>query len=74
LEKAYGAEALQRARGYAALVYEDSDADLVERLVLLERERGRERMEIAARKIGDKHPSNPRRTAGYFIGIVNSLP
>jgi hypothetical protein len=74
LEKTYGREAFLRGKAYAALVYEDSDADLVERFILLERGRGRDRMEAAAKKIGAKHPSNPRRSAAYFIGIVRNLP
>jgi hypothetical protein len=70
----YGEEKLARARRYAALVYDDSDAPAVERLIRLEEERGTARMEKAAALLAAKNPDNPRRTMAYFINTVRNLP
>jgi hypothetical protein len=68
----YGDEKLARARGYAALVYDDSDAVGVEQPIRLEEEFGPERVKWAADKIGMKNPDNPRRTLGYLIGMIRT--
>jgi hypothetical protein len=66
----YGAEKVARARKCAVLVYEDSDADAVERFIHLEDEFGRERVERAYGVIALKSPDNPRRSAGYFFELI----
>jgi hypothetical protein len=66
----FGEEKLARARRCAALVYEDSDVDVVERLIHLEESHGREKVEEAYQYIALKHPSNPRRTAAYFFATI----
>ena len=73
LEARYGGEALARGRRCAQLVYADSDADAVERFILLEREYGREKVQRAYDLIAQKDPDNPRRCVGYFIGTVRGL-
>lgn len=70
LRARFGEEKLSRARRCAALVYEDSDADVVERFIRMEESHGVEKVEKAYQYIAVKHPSNPRRTAAYFIAMI----
>jgi hypothetical protein len=69
----YGGDALARGRACAHLVYADSDADAVERFIMLEMEFGREKVQRAYDLIAQKNPDNPRRCVGYFIGTVQGL-
>jgi hypothetical protein len=48
------------ARRCVEAVYEDSDADAVERFIMLEKRYGRERVEAAYEVVADKDPSNPK--------------
>ena len=73
LEKTYGADRLARGKACANLVFADSDADAVERFIVLEEKYGREKMDRVFQLIGDKSSENPRRTVGYFIRTVESL-
>lgn len=72
LGKTYGPDKLARARAYAALVYDDSDAAGVEMLIRLEEEFGPERLRWAAGKLEAKDPGNPKRSLGYFVGIIRN--
>jgi hypothetical protein len=73
LEGNYGKEKTARGRRLASLVYKDCDAGAVEKFILLEEKYGRDRMDQAAKIIGLKAPDNPRRSVGYFVGIVSTL-
>jgi hypothetical protein len=73
LEGNYGKEKTGRGRRLASLVYKDCDAGAVEKFMLLEEKYGRDRMDVAAKIIGLKAPDNPKRTVGYFVGIVETL-
>jgi hypothetical protein len=70
LEAKYGREETDRARKYAGIVFKDCNADAVEKLILLEKHYGTDRMEQAAKKIMFKAVDNPKRSLGYFIGMV----
>jgi hypothetical protein len=73
LEGIYGKEKTGRGRRLASLVYKDCDAGAVEKFILLEEKYGRDRMDAAAKIIGLKAPDNPKRSVGYFVGIVTTL-
>ncbi len=73
LQKKYGPEKLARARGYAALVYDDADVVAVELLIHLEEEFGPAKIEAAAQMIGAKNPDNPHRNMAYFIGAIRRV-
>ena len=68
-----GADKLARARRCLALVYADSDASAAEMFIGLEDEYGRAKVDQAYEIIAQKSGSNPRRTVGYFIGVVKGL-
>lgn len=73
LEGKYGKEKTDRGRRFASLVYKDSDADAVEKFILLEEKYGRDKMDEAAKIISLKAPANPRRSVGYFVRTVEAL-
>jgi hypothetical protein len=72
LESKYGREETDRARKYAVTVFKDSDPAAVEQLMNLEKEFGTDRMEKASKVILRMKADNPKRTFGYFIGIVKN--
>lgn len=73
LKERYGKKKVQKAAGYASLVYEDSDVEAVERLILLEEEFGAEVVQRAARVVGKMHGSNPKKTVGYLIATIQGI-
>ena len=73
LEGQYGKEAVKKAAGYAALVYEGSDAEAVERLIVLEKEFGARVVERAVRKVDAMSGNNPKRTAAYLIRTIQGM-
>jgi hypothetical protein len=73
MEKEYGPEAVSRARSAAAEVYSDSDANGIERLIVLEERLGREAMDDALTTVKDKSGSNPKRSMAYLIGMLQSM-
>jgi hypothetical protein len=70
LEAKYGKDKTDRARKYTGLVFMDCDPVAVERLIVLEKQYGPDKMEQAAKVIMAKGVENPERTLEYFIGIV----
>ena len=73
LEEAHGTERVKRARGWASLVYEDTDLYAVERLIEFESRRGKEIIEKAAGIVKKKSGSNPKRSMGYLLGTIERL-
>jgi hypothetical protein len=73
LEAKYGREETDRARKYAGIVLKDSDPAAVEKLIVLEKQYGPDRIEQAAKKIMARAVENPQRNLEYFIGIVRNL-
>jgi hypothetical protein len=73
LEGRYGEGKVKKAAGYASLVYEDSDVEAVERLILLEEEFGAEVVQQAASVVGKMSGNNPKKTAAYLIATVRGI-
>lgn len=69
----YGPAPVARAREIAALVYDDNDAQAVEQFILLEQQHGAALMDRALQIIGEKQPTNPRRTTGYLIQTIKGM-
>jgi hypothetical protein len=70
LEKKYGKEKTDRARGYAGLVYKDCDPVAVEKLIAMENKYGMDKIESASKIIASYEANNPKRCLEYFLGIV----
>lgn len=73
LEQRYGKEKVKKAAGYVSLVYEDSDVEAAERLILLEEEFGRKVVEQAVKKVSAMKGSNPKKTVGYLIRTIQGI-
>ena len=72
LEKKYGKEKTDRARGYAELVFKDCDAAAVETIIENENRFGIDKMAKAAKVIAAMVTHNPHRSLDYFLGIVRT--
>ncbi len=73
LKKKHGKEKYQRAKQWAALVYEDSNIDAVEKFIRLEDKYSLVRIQKAAKIIKDKNPDNPKRNLGYFYRTIERI-
>jgi hypothetical protein len=72
LEKKYGKEKTDRARGYAELVFKDCDPAAVETIIENENQYGIDKMAKAAKVIAAMVTHNPHRSLDYFLGIVRT--
>lgn len=73
LTQKYGKEKLNRAVTTASLVFEEKNPKTIEALIALEDQYGRSTVDEAAKKISEKNPDNPKRSAGYLINTVKSI-
>jgi len=73
LERRYGKRKVKKATGYAAVVFEDSDVEGVERLILLEEEFGAKVVKKAVGVVKKMHGTNPKRTMGYLIATIQGI-
>jgi DNA-binding IscR family transcriptional regulator len=73
LEQKYGAAKLNRAVATASLVFEKNNLKTVLALIDLEEKYGQATVEEAAKKIAEKNPDNPKRSAGYLINTIKSM-
>ena len=73
LAKDKGKEAVDRAKGYARIVYKENDYEDVETLIGLEKQYGRETLKEAVGILEAKAENNPKRHMGYLIGTIKGL-
>ncbi len=73
LEDKYGAEKLNRAVTTASLVFEENNPRTIKALIDLEDQYGESTVQEAAKKIAEKNPDNPKRSAGYLINTIKSM-
>ncbi len=66
LGEKYGKEKLDRAKQAAAIVFEENNLKTIQALIDLEDKYGQATVEEAAKKISEKNPDNPKRSAGYL--------
>ena len=70
LELLFGADNLERARGYAEIVYEENDSEVIEDIVKRIDTFGEERVKMAFDIVAKKSPANPKRCYPYVKGII----
>ena len=73
LEQKHGKEKLDRAKQTAAIVFEEHNLKTIQALIDLEDKYGQATIVEAAKKIAEKNPDNPKRSAGYLINTVKSM-
>jgi len=73
LSQRYGNQRLERATGYASLVYEDSDVVAIGRLIILEEKFGRKVVQRAVEQVSAMRGTNPKRAMGYLINTIRKM-
>lgn len=73
LEEKHGKDKLARATQTASIVFEENNLKTIQTFVDLEAKYGEAVMEEASKKISEKNPDNPKRSAGYLINTIKSI-
>ncbi|MGM0568502.1 MAG: phospholipase D-like domain-containing protein [Elusimicrobiota bacterium] len=73
LSRQYGQESFDKARKLAETVYKQNDIEAIEKLIILGKEYGENRLQKAHEILSKKIMSNPKKTLRYAIGIIKSL-
>ena len=73
LEQKHGIEKFTRAINGASIVYEENNLKTIYALMELEEKYGEPVVTEAVKKISEKNPDNPKRSAGYLINTVKSM-
>jgi hypothetical protein len=73
LEQKHGTEKYNRAIHGASIVYEENNLKTIYALLELEDKYGEPVVSEAVKKISEKNPDNPKRSAGYLINTVKSI-
>ena len=73
LSQKYSKEKLDRAIKTAGIVFEEKNLKTIQTLIDLEDEYGQVVVEEAAKKIQEKNPDNPKRSAGYLINTIKAI-
>lgn len=73
LEQKHSKEKFNRAIHAATIVYEESNLKTIYALIELEDKYGEPIVSKALKKIQEKNPDNPKRSAGYLINTVKSM-
>lgn len=73
LEDAYGRELITKSREYAFVVFKGYDLSVIEQIAKLININGAAKVDEAFKIVEQKSPSNPKRTFGYVIGILDKM-
>ncbi len=73
MEQKYSLVKLNRAIEIAKLVFEENNPKTIEVLIEFENTYGEATVREAAKKISEKNPDNPKRSAGYLINTIKSM-
>jgi len=73
LEQKHGQQKLDRAVKTASLVFEENNLKTIQSLIDLEDQYGEAAIQEAAKKIAQKNPDNPKRSAGYLINTIKNI-
>ncbi len=69
----YGKKSLDEAKQYAEIVFKKNDPVVVEDIIKLTKEYGKDKVKKAYDIVAQKAVSNPKRTHRYAVGIIKSL-
>jgi hypothetical protein len=73
LEQKHGKDKFNRAIHGASIVYEENNLKTIYALLELEDKYGEPIVSEAVKKISEKNPDNPKRSAGYLINTIKSM-
>ena len=72
LEKLYGKDRVKEARKLAEIVFEENAPTIIEDIILLTDEHGKEQVQKAFDIVSQKAIDNPKRTYKYVMGILKN--
>jgi len=73
LEDKYGKQSFDKARGYAEMVFEENNPEVIEDIILKTKQYGDVKVKKAFDLIGQKNIDNPKRSYGYVVGIIENI-
>ena len=72
LEQKHGKKIFDRARAYAKIVFEAYNPQVIEDIILKEKEYGKTTLKKAFNIVAKKNTDNPKKTYVYVIGILEN--
>ncbi|MFH1094531.1 MAG: phospholipase D-like domain-containing protein, partial [Candidatus Omnitrophota bacterium] len=72
LEQKYGKATFDRARAYAKIVFEAYNPQVIEDIIIKEKEYGKTTLKKAFNIVAQKNTDNPKKTYGYVVGILEN--
>jgi len=73
IEDKYGRQAYSKARGYAEIVFEENNPQIIEDIILKTKQYGGEKIKKAFDIVALKNIDNPKRNYGYAVGIIERM-
>ncbi len=72
VEKLYGKDKVKKVRKLAEIVFEENDPTIIEDIILLTDEHGKEQIQEAFDIVSQKAIDNPKRNYKYVVGILRN--
>jgi len=72
IEDKYGRQVYAKARGYAEIVFEENNPQIVEDIILKTNQYGAEKIKKAFDIVAQKNTDNPKKSYGYVVGIIEN--
>lgn len=73
IEQKHSNDKFKRAFEIAQIIFEEHNSKTIEALIDLENKYGESIVQEAAKKIAEKNPDNPKRSAGYLINTIKNI-
>ena len=73
VEDKYGKEAYVKARGYAEIIFEENNPQIIEDIILKTRQYGEEKIKKAFDIVALKNTDNPKKSYAYVVGIIENM-
>lgn len=72
VEDKYGREAYAKARGYAKIIFEENNSQIIEDIILKIKQYGEEKIKKAFDIVALKNTDNPKKSYAYVVGIIEN--
>jgi len=72
-EEKYGSEAFVHAIKYAEIVFEENSPEVIEDIILREKQYGEEKVKKTFAIVAQKNIDNPARIYSYVVGIIEKI-
>lgn len=72
IEDKYGRDAYAKARGYAEIIFEENNPQIIEDIILKTKQYGEEKIKKAFDIVALKNTDNPKKSYAYVVGIIEN--